>query len=283
MHADMWVPADFDTRNVEETRKYPKVYGPMIDLGLMTPQQAATLEQWAHLDVRELAFGNVLLRNLGAGTFLEVSDKAGAETFQPWGAVPADFRNAGAEDVFIPSGMGNPFFYWRNNYLLNRGDGTFLECAKAAGFDPPPGGEFLTEKIKGKSPAKSSRAGATADFDGDGRLDLVVNNFNERAYLYMNRSPARNWVELRLTGTKSNRDAIGALVTIRAGGRTQVRQVQTAGGYLSQSSKTLHFGLGDATVIEGCEIRWPSGVRQTIEALGTNRLHDVTEGIGRTR
>jgi hypothetical protein len=87
----------------------------------------------------------------------------------------------------------------------------------------------------------------------------------------------RNWVELRLTGTKSNRDAIGALVTLKVGGKTLVRQVQTSSGYLSQSSRTLHFGLGDAKSVESCEIRWPSGLKQTLDHLETNRRVDVTE------
>ena len=104
-----------------------------------------------------------------------------------------------------------------------------------------------------------------------------MNNFNERAYLYMNRSPERNWVELRLTGTKSNRDAVGALVTLKSGGRTLVRQVQASGGYLSQSSKTLHFGLGDAGSVESCEVLWPSGARQAVDVKATRCRVDVTE------
>jgi hypothetical protein len=141
----------------------------------------------------------------------------------------------------------------------------------------PPEGEFRAELVGGKKASRSSRSAATADFDADGRVDLVVNNFNERAYLYVNRSPERNWVQLRLTGTKSNRDAVGALVTMKAGGRTLVRQVQAAGGYLSQSSRTLHFGLGDAKSVDSCEIRWPSGARQAVEVGATRRRIDVTE------
>jgi hypothetical protein len=108
-------------------------------------------------------------------------------------------------------------------------------------------------------------------------VDLVVNNFNDRAWLYMNRTPARRWIALRLRGTRSNRDAIGAFVTLHAGGKTLVRQVTSTGGYLSQSSKTLHFGLGDAAAIDSCEIRWPSGTVQKVETLQPGKLHDVEE------
>jgi hypothetical protein len=116
------------------------------------------------------------------------------------------------------------------------------------------------------------------DFDGDGRLEIVVNNFNDRPYYFRNRAPARNWVAFRLRGTKCNRDAIGAVARLYAGGEVMTRQVETAGGYLAQSSKTLHFGLGDRTRVDRVEILWPGGRRQTIDAPAINRRHDVTEG-----
>jgi hypothetical protein len=275
MHSDMWSEADLDLALVKEHRKYEMPYGPNLERGTVSPKQAENIAR--EVAGKAVLFGNTLYRNLGNGQFIEVSDSAGTETFQPWGVVPADFRNAGAEDVFIPSGMGYPFFFWRNNYLLNDGHGKFTECSGAAKLDPPPDGAFRAELVGGKKAARSSRSAATSDFDGDGRVDLVVNNFNERAYLYMNRSPERNWVEFRLTGTKSNRDAVGALVTLKAGGRTLVRQVQASGGYLSQSSKTLHFGLGELASVESCEILWPSGARQAVDVKATRCRIDVTE------
>ncbi|HEX7447555.1 MAG TPA: ASPIC/UnbV domain-containing protein, partial [Pirellulales bacterium] len=118
---------------------------------------------------------------------------------------------------------------------------------------------------------------ATADFDGDGRLELMVNNFNDHPYYFKNQFPPRHFVAFRLRGTKSNRDAIGAVAWLHFGDRQMVRQVQATGGYLSQSSKTLHFGLGDQTQVDRLEIRWPSGIRQTIRAPAIDRLHEVTE------
>ena len=116
-----------------------------------------------------------------------------------------------------------------------------------------------------------------ADFDGDGRLEIVTNNFNDRPYFFANRFPQRNYVALRLTGTKSNRDAIGALARLWAGKTVMVRQVSPAGGYLAQSSKVLHFGLGDRTSVDSIEIRWPRGLVQTVKDPAINTLHRIQE------
>jgi len=278
MHSDMWMTAEVEAKDIDEHRKYSRFFGPTGQKGTVPLKLQETFTDIAHISNHaDFLFGNTLFHNLGGGKFEEVSDKAGVESFWPWGVTPADYRNAGIEDVLVVSGMGHPFFYWRNNYFLNRGDGTFEESAAKAGFDPPPGGINLDLQLGGKPAPKSSRSAATGDFDGDGRVDIVVSNFNDRAYLYMNRTPQRNWIGFHLTGTKSNRDAIGALVTIRAGGKSQIRLVQAGGGYLSQSSARLHFGLNDATEIESCEILWPSGTTQSIEHPAVNTLHEVTE------
>ena len=137
--------------------------------------------------------------------------------------------------------MGYPYFYWRNYLLMNQPGGTFAWRATEEGIEPRPGGPFLKRLIGGDSATRSSRSAAVLDYDGDGRPDLIVNNFNERAYLYRNRFPERHWVALRLQGTKSNRDAIGALARIEVGGKVQVRQVHAAGGYLAQSTRSTRF------------------------------------------
>jgi len=277
MHSDMWMPTTSDEPVIEERRKYASVVGPMVERGLCTPAQERNMIEALHVRPSEVVFGNTLFHNLGGGKFEEVSDKAGVETFWPWGIAAADFDMDGNVDMFLPAGMGWPLFYWRNGLLMNRGDGTFEERGRSLGIEPRPGGPFLETTVAGRPSPKSSRAAAVIDFDGDGRPDLVVANFNERPYLYRNEFPKRTWVAFRLRGTKSNHDAIGALVAVKAAGRTQVRQVDPAGGYLAQSTKTLYFGLGDATAVASCRIRWPSGVAQKLDDVKLNAVNDVVE------
>ncbi|MEX2561353.1 MAG: CRTAC1 family protein, partial [Pirellulales bacterium] len=231
------------------------------------------------LDIQydEVVFGNTMFKNLGGGRFEEVSDRANLENFWPWGVATGDFDNDGLEDIFVPCGMGYPFWYHPNALLMNNGDETFAQRAAREGIEPPRHGMFLPEDIGGERAPRSSRSAVTGDFDGDGRLDLVVNNFNDHPYYFKNQFPRRNWLAFRLRGTRSNRDAIGAVVKVHVGDRIMVRQVHSAGGYLSQSSKTVHFGLGDDTEVDQVEIRWPSGVRQTIRAAQINQLHELTE------
>lgn len=279
MHSDMWIGFD-DVHLVEPHKKFRRVSGP--DTAPKTRQRAYMLELESRFrdelgfDEDEVVCGNTLFRNEGAGRFTEVSDEANMETFWPWGICVGDFDNDGAEDVFIPSGMGYPFFYWPNSLMMNRG-GTFTDRAAEAGMEPPREGPILPEQIRGRESPRSSRCAAAADFDGDGRLDLMVNNFNDRAYYYQNHFASRHYVALRLRGTRSNRDAIGAVAKLYSGDRVMVRQVQCTGGYLSQSSKTLHFGLGDNRRIDRIEIRWPSGATQSLSAPAADRLHEVVE------
>jgi hypothetical protein len=259
MHSDMWMASDFSAEMIVPWKKYRYSIGRMADLKPGALKREKRFADEMKIDYGHVLFGNTLFRNKGDGTFEEISKSAKFETFWPWGVAVGDFDCDGHEDLFLPSGMGYPFFYWPNALLRNRGDGTFEDRSMRAGVVPELGERDLPDRIGGVRAARSSRCAGVGDFDGDGRLDLIANNFNDTPSLYINRSTPQHFVGLRLRGTKSNRDAIGALVTIEAGGRRFVRQVQAAGGYLSQSTLTVHFGLGQIDTLDRCEIRWPSG------------------------
>jgi hypothetical protein len=120
-----------------------------------------------------------------------------------------------------------------------------------------------------------------ADFDNDGSLDLVVANAGAPALLFRNQRPLdHHWVGLRLQGTKSNREAIGAQVRLTAGGLTQLRFVDGGNSFAGQSSRRLHFGLGRAEKIDKLEVHWPSGLSESFEASGVDRTHTLVEGKG---
>jgi hypothetical protein len=131
-------------------------------------------------------------------------------------------------------------------------------------------------RFAGLRAARFSGWAATADFEGDGRLEFVFNKFNDRPYFFANRFPRQNYLEVKLTGTTSNRDAIGAVAWLWTGNMKMVRQVNPAGGYLAQSSRLLHFGLGDRKA-DSLVVRWPSGGRAVVRAPKVNSVVSLTE------
>ena len=275
MHSDMWMETDFVPGAADDRAKYDTPYGPNRFEDL--PAKTQDVFRRIGFSTADVTCGNALFHALGGGRFEEVSARAGVETLWPWGIAAGDFDGDGWEDAFLPSGMGWPYEYLASRLLMNAGDGTFSIRSAEAGLDPPPRGAYDPGEREGKRIARSSRAAATGDFDADGRVDVIVNNFNGAPYLLMNRWPKKRWVGFRLEGTRSNRDAIGAVVRLRVGGRTLTRQVHAAGGYLAQSSLALTFGLGDADRVDGCEITWPGGRKQTLEVGALDTVHRVKE------
>lgn len=191
---------------------------------------------------------------------------AGVAGDDSWGVNFFDADHDGWEDLFVATMMGvaSELLY------ANDRDGTFTNVAAGAGY--------LTG---------DSRGSAVADYDGDGDLDLAVVNQhvcgNTRPtcslQLLRNDTPAAgSWLQLRLVGTLSNRSAIGAVVRVRAGDLTMMRQVKGGSGGHSQSTLTVHFGLGQATAADVVEIDWPSGLRTRWRRQAANRLIEVIEG-----
>jgi len=129
--------------------------------------------------------------------------------------------------------------------------------------------------------AHVGRGLAVGDLDNDGDLDVVVSNMDDVPTLLENRQRTGNhWVAFRVVSPTGNRFAIGAKVTVDAGGSKQVREIRSGGSYLSQNDMTLHFGLGAASSVDKVEIKWPDGTSETISVPGVDRKLTVIEGKG---
>jgi hypothetical protein len=150
----------------------------------------------------------------------------------------------------------------------NNGDGTFTDVAEKLGV-----------ARKGWSTGASF-----GDYDGDGRLDLVINNADSKPTVLKNIAPGTgHWLELRLIGDvakKSPRDAIGAIAYVTTGKLRQRQDVLSGASYASQNDTTLNFGLGNVTTVDKLEIKWPDGSSETVVVPGVDRKLTITEGKG---
>jgi hypothetical protein len=191
-----------------------------------------------------------LYRNRGDGTFADATDEAGIrDTGDGEAAVWGDFDNDGWLDLYV---VNRSDFSPQRNRLYRNAAGRFVDVTGLAGVGGSGAGQ----------PA------AAADYDGDGRLDLYVGNLpGKREELFRNRTEGGNALVVRLAGSGGNRAAIGARVTVEAGALTMTREVGSSSGRSSQNGIAAHFGLGDAPSARSVEIRWPSGVVQTLEGV----------------
>ena len=128
----------------------------------------------------------------------------------------------------------------------------------------------------------SARGAAFGDLFNDGKIDVVITPIDGPAVVLRNVNPDRHhWVELNLSGGgRSPRDAVGAVVYLTANGMKQRQDVLSAGSYISSNDKRAHFGLGDATDAGTAEIRWPSGLKETVRLPAVNRIYSIAEGKG---
>jgi hypothetical protein len=125
---------------------------------------------------------------------------------------------------------------------------------------------------------------AVGDLWNDGQIAIVTNNMNQTPSLLVNSvRTANHWVAFRLIGTKSNRDGIGAKITVRADARDHVDEVRSGSSYISQSDLRVHFGLGIATRIDYVDVRWPSGLVERFEDVQTDGIRSLIEGAGTAR
>ncbi len=259
-------------------------------------------------------FGNAFYENQGDGTWLERSDELGAENYWPWGISVDDLNADGWDDVFISSSMNFPYRYGVNTVLLNNQGQGFLDSEFILQVEPRqhlesrpwynPQQSFLETKkpwfeldcsgrasrhplCAGRSGQVvvmgnvGSRAAALFDLDDDGDLDIVTNEFNEVPMVLVSNLSEKqqiHWLKVRLRGSTSNRDGLGATVKVSAGGQTLTKYHDGKSGYLTQSALPLYFGLGSARKIDRVEVTWPSGEMQTLtKGLQSNVLLEIVE------
>ncbi len=193
-----------------------------------------------------------------------------------WGTAFFDMDNDGWLDLFVVNGHVYPQMdnvkgsaAYAEPMLLHRNlrNGTFEEVSKPAGL--------------ADMPLKSRRGAAFGDIANNGNVDVVVLNVGEPPSLLLNTNQSPNHrVLVHLLGTKSNRAAIGARVTIHTGAMTQFDEVRSGGSYLSQNDLRLHFGLGAAARIDLIEVRWPTGKIETFEDVAADKIYTIVEGQG---
>jgi hypothetical protein len=241
---------------------------------------AADYDHDGNLDIVKTNFSDDspnLYHNKGDGTFLDrvfQSGLGGHRSYLGWGVVFADFDNDGWTDILMVNGhltpeidaaAGDSCFKQRKLLYRNLRDGLFEEVSARSG---PAFAEL-----------HSSRGAAAADLFNDGRLSVIVNELDEPPSLLVPETRITNhWLEIRLVGSASNRDGIGAFVCAKSGSLVQVDEVRSGGSYLSQNDLRIHFGLGSHDKVDDLAVNWPSGRIDHWRNIGANQQIVVHEG-----
>jgi len=225
---------------------------------------------------------STLYRNNGDGTYTDMTFAAGLGINTDalgWGAMFADVDNDGWPDLLVANGHVYPEVdsaklgssYREPRFLYNNlGNGKFRDLSKISG--------------PGLVDPRASRGLAIADLLNDGRLEAVINNLGDRPMLLVNLAKNQNhWLGLHLIGTSSNRDAIGARVTLKSANRLWIDEVRSGSSYNSSSDLRLHFGLSVETHLTSIQVRWPNGQTEIFDPPASlDRIIDMTEGKGRS-
>jgi enediyne biosynthesis protein E4 len=220
--------------------------------------------------------------NDGKGNFDEVSDEAGitgpTHNVLSFGGGFIDYDNDGWVDLFIANGhvypeieQASPGTRYKqvNSVFHNDGRGKFVETSKETG-------------VADQTP-HAARGVAFADFDNDGFVDVLVADNGGPPLLLHNGGDENHFINFKLVGTTSNRDAMGARVHVVSGGISQIREIAGGGSYLSQSDLRANFGTGRATVAQTVEIKWPSGQTQTFHDVPADKFYLIAEGRNELR
>lgn len=202
-------------------------------------------------------FGNVLLLNDGDGTYTEMGVPAGVRSYRyGWGNMMFDYDNDGRLDLYVCN-SDSP-----NRLYEQQAVWPCLDVAPELGVDD----------------AGISYTTAVADLEGDGDLDVLLQNAGETIRLFVNKEgERRNWLQLRLVGREPNTYALGAKVRIVVDGVETVQEVRSGVGFKSESTKLLHFGLGDATQVERITVEWPFGARSVLQHVAAGQRLTIRE------
>jgi hypothetical protein len=234
------------------------------------------------LDIFKTNFSDdtsTLYHNNGDGTFTDATFSAGLglhTKYLGWGTMFFDFDNDGWPDLILVNGHVYPEvdkYHLGSSYqeprilYHNTGKGKFEDVSEQAG--------------PGIAASTSARGMAVGDLWNDGRMSIVISNMNAHPSLLVNqlRSP-NHWIAIKTVGTRSNRDGIGARVSVKLAERTLVNEVRSGGSYISNSDMRVHFGLGAAQKVEYVEIRWPSGLIERFAKPAIDQIDILKEGAG---
>ena len=211
-----------------------------------------------------------LYQNQGSGLFKDMSYPAGIAVASGqhvgWAAAFFDYDNDSDLDIFMVNGEIQHLYGQEDQLFENIGNGKFKDVSVQRG-------SYFQKELVG-------RGACFGDYDNDGDIDVFIVNLNDRGVLLRNEGGNQNnWLLVKLVGQMSNRDGIGAQVKVSVGGKEQVAQKKSSGGYLSQNDPRLHFGLGENTIADRIEVKWPSGKVQVLENIQGGQILTITEPL----